>query len=159
MSTSCITFDGSAGGESKATPAFCTASAADAVVTTVVSVVVVDVGGLGVLGNGDLSKLFKEVGELGGKGASSDRRWGLGLARDMDSRRSTAGLEVGGGMLMLALSAGIAVVSVWGFRRKSGALLAANKECVESVRSTDRVGLELPADEVVNTGANSTPSD
>jgi hypothetical protein len=160
VSTSFSTFAGRAGAVSKAIPAFCIARAAEAVVTTVVSVLVVDVGGLGVLENGDFSKLLKEVGEpgWGGNALSSERRVDFVLARLVERRRSIEGFEVGGGILMLALAADVVIVSVWGNRRRSAALVAANRECVDRVLS-GRGALELPEDEVVKTGAKPASSE
>jgi hypothetical protein len=70
-------------------------------VTGVVSVLVVEVAGEGALMKSfRSSKLLIEVGGL--RGTSSERRGGRGVAMVVERRRSMAGLEDGGGMLMLA---------------------------------------------------------
>lgn len=126
--------------------------------TTVVSVLVVNVGREGVLAKGAwaLSRLLKEFGEPEGM-TSSDLREGFGVAMVAESRRSAVGLVMGGGMLMLALAVEVVSVLACGLRRRSPALLAASKECVESVRCVIARGvgvatLELLAEDSLRAG-------
>jgi hypothetical protein len=81
----------------------------------------------------------------------------------VDRRRSTNGLAIGGGILILALSMVGACVSAWGFRRRSAGFVAASKEWVDKLLSVDRgapaAALELVPDELVKTGERALASD